>query len=70
LAGNPLDVNDNTRAKIHKAEACILLTNKNSANASEQDYKNILNALAIKKFVYDMTKEQDDLKDPNIKLCM
>ena len=48
------------RAKTHKADACILLTNKNSPNSSEEDYRNILIALAVKKFVYDEKKDQQD----------
>ena len=35
-----------------KAKAFILLTNKNSAVASREDYRNILIALAIKKYHY------------------
>ena len=54
LAGDPLTMEDMIRrAKAHKAQACILLTNKNSSNSSEEDYRNILIALAVKKFVYD-----------------
>jgi len=54
LAGDPLAMEDMIRrAKAHKAQACILLTNKNSTNSSEEDYRNILIALAVKKFVYD-----------------
>ena len=70
LAGDPLLSEDLFRAKTHKASACILLTNKNSPNSSEEDYRNILMALAIKKFVYDKKKEQKEDKEPNIKLCM
>lgn len=56
------------RAKVHKADACILLTNKNSSNSSEEDYRNILIALAVKKFVYD---ERDSMEnDANIPLCI
>ena len=56
------------RGKAHKADACILLTNKNSGNSSEEDYRNILIALAVKKFVYD---ERDCIGDSaNIPLCM
>ena len=52
LAGDPLSYKTLQRASAHKAKACILLTNKNSSNSSEEDYKNILIALAIKKEVY------------------
>ena len=56
------------RAKAHKADACILLTNKNSSNSSEEDFRNILIALAVKKFVYD---ERDSMEDSaNIPICM
>lgn len=53
LTGNPLDERDLKRGDTHKAETCILLTNKNSKSAEEEDHRNILTALAIKKFVYD-----------------
>lgn len=53
LAGDPLDKDSMKRALAHYAEACILLTDKNSINSSEEDYRNILIALSIKKFVYD-----------------
>ena len=72
MAGDPLNSEDMIdRAKTHKANTCILLTNKNSSNASDEDYRNILIALAMKKFVYDEngeTKEGDD--DGSIKICM
>jgi len=72
LAGDPLNFEDMIiRAKTHKSNTCILLTNKNSSNSSDEDYRNILIALAIKKFVYDEngdSKEGDD--DGSIKLCM
>ena len=40
------------------------MTDKNSINSSEEDYRNILIALSIKKFVYDQMKEG------NVRLCM
>lgn len=70
LAGDPLCGDDLMRAKTHKASACILLTNKNSSNSSEEDYRNILIALAIKKFAYDKAKEGAEENQANIKLCM
>lgn len=42
---------DLERASGEKAKAFILLTNKNSAIASREDYRNILIALAIKNFI-------------------
>lgn len=56
------------RAKAHKADACILLTNKNSSNSSEEDFRNILIALAVKKFVYDSVDESTGSE--NIPICM
>jgi hypothetical protein len=47
------------RAELHKSSSCIIMTDKNSQNSSEEDYKNILIALAVKKLVYD------ELKDAN-----
>jgi len=70
LAGDPLSCEAMIRrAKAHKAQSCILLTNKNSSNSSEEDYRNILIALAVKKFVYDEKKDGPELSD-NIPLCM
>jgi len=63
LAGDPLDCDTMERSKAHTSVACILLTDKNSVNSSEEDFRNILIALSIKKFVYDkMRKETSDLK--------
>ena len=60
-----------------KAESCVLLTSKNSKNASEQDYRNILQALSIKRYVYYKIKgNQRDSKNPkddslqNMKIVM
>lgn len=53
LSGEPLSDDDMNRAKVQYSKACILLTNKNSSNSQEEDYRNILIALAIKKFYYD-----------------
>ena len=47
----------------------MLLTNKNSRQASEQDYRNILQALSIKRFVYWAIKGKRDsksVKDENL----
>jgi acetyl-CoA C-acetyltransferase/potassium large conductance calcium-activated channel subfamily M alpha protein 1 len=46
------------------------LTNKNSKSAQEEDHRNILTALAIKKYVYDINKDTKDDAKHNIKLCM
>jgi len=48
----------------------MLLTDKKSKNASEEDHRNILTALAIKKYVYDMNKDQQDENKRNIQICM
>lgn len=42
LAGSVLDKDKLRRGETAKAEACVLLTNKNSKQAHEQDFKSIL----------------------------
>lgn len=58
------------RGDTQKAETCILLTNKNSKSAEEQDHRNILTALVIKKYVYDLNKDSKDDSKHNIKLSI
>eukprot|EP00347_Sterkiella_histriomuscorum_P022282 403331035 len=70
LAGNPLNSRDLMRGDTHKADSCVLLTNKNSKSAAEEDHLNILTALAIKKYVYNKSKESKDDTKYNIKICM
>lgn len=70
IAGDPFDDIDLDRALLSRAEACMLLTNKNSRNSLEEDYKNILTGLAIKKFVYNANKNLKDESKFNIKLCI
>jgi hypothetical protein len=53
LNGNPIIQKDLKRADTEKAKTCILLTNKNATDAIGVDHKNILIALAMKKYVYD-----------------
>ena len=57
LAGDPFDDLDLDRGQ---PESCILLTNKNSKSSLNEDYKNILNALQIKKYVYNRNKNAKD----------
>ena len=52
------------RAALKDATTCILLTNKNSKHATDQDHKNILIGLAMKKYVYDKSGIH------NMSLCM
>jgi len=70
LAGNPMNSRDLMRGDTHKADSCVLLTNKNSKSAAEEDHLNILTALAIKKYVYNRSKESKDDSKSNIKICM
>lgn len=42
LAGSVLDKDKLRRGETGKAEACVLLANKNSKQALEQDFRNIL----------------------------
>jgi hypothetical protein len=64
LNGNPIIQKDLKRADTEKAKTCILLTNKNATDAIGVDHKNILIALAMKKYVYDT------IGNPYMRLCM
>ena len=70
LAGDPFDDEDLDRGQLHQAQSCILLTNKNSKNSLDEDYKNILTALQIKKYVYNRNKNAKDQSKQNIKLII
>lgn len=70
LAGDTFDDYDLERALLHRAESCVVLTNKNCNNSLDEDYKNILIALSLKKFVYNMNKHLKDEAKFNIKLCI
>ena len=69
LLGSVLDKDKLRRGETGKAEACILLANKNSKQALQQDFRNILQALSIKRFVYDMNREKKD-EHHNMKIVM
>jgi acetyl-CoA C-acetyltransferase/potassium large conductance calcium-activated channel subfamily M alpha protein 1 len=70
LAGDVFEDIDLDRASMTRAEACTVLTNKNSKNSLQEDFKNILTALAIKKFVYVQNQHLKDELKYNIKLCI
>lgn len=70
LAGDVFEDTDLDRASMTRAEACTVLTNKNSKNSLQEDFKNILTALAIKKFVYVQNQHLKDELKYNIKLCI
>ena len=70
LAGNPLNARDLSRGDTHKADSCVILTNKNSKAAAEEDHLNILTALAIKKYVFNKSRESKEDCKSNIKVCM
>ena len=70
LAGSVLNNKDLNRGDTHRAQACVLLVNKNSKYANDDDYKNILNALSIKKSVYDINKGGKDDEKCNMKIIM
>ena len=70
LAGDIFLESDLERALLHRAESCMVLTNKNCKNSLEEDYQNILTSLALKKFVYKMNKHLDDESKYNLKLCI
>lgn len=64
LNGNPIKAKDLRRADTEKAKTCILLTNQNTQDPIGMDHKNILIGLAMKKYYYDTTGNQ------NLRLCM
>mmetsp|Transcript_27908 Transcript_27908/g.37274 ORF Transcript_27908/g.37274 Transcript_27908/m.37274 type:complete len:107 (-) Transcript_27908:168-488(-) len=70
LAGSVLDKDKLRRGETSKAEACVLLANKNSKQALEQDFRNILQALSIKRFVYDVNSGGKDDEFHNMKIVM
>jgi hypothetical protein len=70
LAGDPFEDVDLERSQLHIADSCIVLCNKNSKNSLDEDYKNILTALSLKKFVYNRNKNLKDESKQNIKLCI
>jgi voltage-gated potassium channel len=70
LAGDVFEDIDLDRASMTRAEACTVLTNKNSKNSQQEDFKNILTSLAIKKFVYVQNQHLKDELKYNIKLCI
>ena len=46
------------------------MTSKNSKQSNEQDFQNILNALSLKKFVYDANCKSKDKHKQNMKIIM
>lgn len=70
LAGSVFDKDKLRRGETGKAESCVLLANKNSKKALQQDFRNILQALSIKRFVYDMNKGGKDDEFHNMKIVM
>ena len=51
IQGNPLEEKDLKRCQIEKAKAVIILCNKQSGDASEEDAKTILRSMVIKKYL-------------------
>ena len=56
LNGDTLSKSGLKHCDAHKAKECIILTNKNSRDPQSSDHKNILTALAMKKYVYENKK--------------
>uniref|UniRef100_A0A7S3D5A0 RCK N-terminal domain-containing protein n=1 Tax=Palpitomonas bilix TaxID=652834 RepID=A0A7S3D5A0_9EUKA len=54
IRGDPISTVDLGRARMEKAEACFLLTNKFHKNSDEQDSITVLRALAVKNYAPDM----------------
>ncbi|CAI2374956.1 unnamed protein product [Moneuplotes crassus] len=66
LNGDPLTKAGLKKCDLHKSKDCIILTNKNSRDPQSSDHKNILIALAVKKYVFEANK--DNRK--TIRLCI
>ena len=60
---NCMNQNDMGRASLGGAHACIILTNKNAIDPVTIDHRNILQGLAMKKYV-------QDTEGTNLRLCM
>ena len=56
--------NDMERAALEHADSCVLLTNKNAVDPVTVDHKNILQGLAMKKYVQNHTEGKD------LRLCI
>ncbi|EGR28582.1 hypothetical protein IMG5_172560 [Ichthyophthirius multifiliis] len=65
IQGNPMLERDLKRTSVHTSKACVLLTDKYITDSHSADHKNVLTALAIKKFVHHSTNG-----DNNIRLCI
>ena len=63
LKGDTMAAYAMEKACLEQSGTCILLTNKNSTEPVSIDHKNILQGLAMKKYVQDKTNK-------NLRLCM
>lgn len=51
LQGSPLNHTDLKRCRAESAQCAVIMSNQFCSNHQSEDYKNILNAFAIKKYV-------------------
>lgn len=51
IEGNPIHQKDLRRCLAEKAKCCVILSNQFCRNPTVEDQRNILNALAVKKYV-------------------
>lgn len=65
LQGTPLSHEDLRRCQACDAECAVIMTNQLSANHQTEDYKNILNAFAIKKH-----KQQNRADQKGMRICL
>jgi hypothetical protein len=54
LQGSPLNHNDLRRCQAESAKCAVIMSDQFCQNHQTEDYKNILNAFAIKKYVKQM----------------
>lgn len=64
LQGNPLDEKTLKRASAVKAQATVVLTQKNVVDPISSDHRNILTGISVKKYVYNNANGR------NVRLCL
>lgn len=58
IEGNPIYPKDLKRCLVEKAKCCVILSNQFCSNPTLEDQRNILNALAVKKYVRSIKKRE------------
>lgn len=69
LQGSPLNHTDLQRCQAETAQCTIIMSNQFCKSHQSEDYKNILNAFAIKKYVKQMSKFAPG-GNPEMRVCL